>query len=60
MELTQFQYDHIAGCFPKRRGSFTYSNLHIINAVFYICENGCKWRALPEKFGNWHYYLLPY
>ena len=17
-------------------------------------ENGCKWRALPKKFGNWH------
>jgi transposase len=19
-----------------------------------MAENGCKWRALPEKYGNWH------
>ncbi|MDR2927678.1 MAG: transposase [Cytophagaceae bacterium] len=54
MELTQVQYDQIADCFPKHRGSLTYSNLHVINTFLYICENGCKWRALPEKFGNWH------
>ncbi|SIT18273.1 Putative transposase of IS4/5 family [Paracoccus saliphilus] len=26
----------------------------MINAVLYITENGCKWRALPPRFGNWH------
>jgi transposase len=20
----------------------------------YVAENGCKWRALPKRFGNWH------
>jgi transposase len=20
----------------------------------YVTENGCKWRALPKAFGNWH------
>ena len=25
-----------------------------MNALLYIIENGCKWRALPKKFGNWH------
>lgn len=26
----------------------------IINAVLYVAENGCKWRALPPRLGNWH------
>ena len=30
------------------------SNLQLINAILYVTENGCKWRALPEKYGNWH------
>jgi transposase len=54
MKITQAQYDEISDCFPKHRGKLTYSNLHVINAFLYIAENGCKWRALPDKFGNWH------
>ena len=30
------------------------SNLQLINAILYVTENGCKWRALPETYGNWH------
>ncbi len=30
------------------------SNLQLINAILYVTENGCKWRALPESYGNWH------
>lgn len=30
------------------------SNLQLVNALLYVTENGCKWRALPEEFGNWH------
>ena len=22
--------------------------------MLYVAENGCKWRALPREFGNWH------
>jgi transposase len=29
-------------------------NFTFLNALIYIGENGCKWRALPEKFGPWH------
>ncbi len=60
MELTQAQYDQISDCFPKHRGSLTYTNLHILNAFLYVAENGCKWRALPAKYGNWHtvYYRI--
>ena len=30
------------------------SNLQLINAIQDVTETGCKWRALPEKYGNWH------
>ena len=31
-----------------------YTYLSFFQALQYITENGCKWRALPEKFGNWN------
>jgi transposase len=30
------------------------SNHQVVNAILYVTENGCKWRALPESYGNWH------
>jgi transposase len=30
------------------------SNLDVLNAILYVAENGCKWRALPKEFGNWN------
>ncbi len=30
------------------------SNLDVLNAILYVAENGCKWRALPPRFGRWH------
>ena len=30
------------------------SNLHVVNAMLYVAEHGCKWRGLPKRFGNWH------
>ena len=29
-------------------------NLQVLNAILYVAENGCKWRGLPKRFGNWH------
>jgi transposase len=26
----------------------------VINAILFVAENGCKWRALLKRFGNWH------
>ena len=26
----------------------------MINAILYVAENGCKWRALPESYGKWY------
>lgn len=54
MQLTQEQYDRIADCFPKHRGTLRYGNLQALNAILYIAENGAKWRRLPEKYGHWH------
>ena len=54
MELTPEQYERIADCLPIQRGNVKLSNLAVLNAILYVAENGCKWRRLPERFGNWH------
>ena len=54
MEISQVQYERIADCFPVHRGNVAYDNLKVLNAILYVMENGCKWRRLPERFGNWH------
>ena len=52
--LNENQYNLIKGYLPVQRGNVKIANMTLINAVLYIAENGCKWRALPEKFGNLH------
>jgi transposase len=47
-------YKKIEEGFPKHRKPCKISNLSVLNAVIYVLENGCKWRSLPAKFGNWH------
>ncbi len=54
MELTEGQYQRIADCLPRQRGNVSLSNLQLLNALLYVLENGCKWRALPPHLGNWH------
>jgi len=54
MELTQAHYERIAHVFPKHRGNVSLGNLAVLNAIVYVAEQGCKWRALPSHFGNWH------
>jgi transposase len=54
MNLTKEQFDHIKGYFPRQRGNVKIDNFTFISAILYMAENGCKWRALPEKFGNWN------
>jgi transposase len=54
MELTQIQYDVVSDCFPRHRRASRYTNLQILNAFLFVVENGCKRRALPEKYGYWH------
>ena len=54
MEITNEQYEKIAPYLPRQRGNVSMSNLQLINAILYVTENGCKWRALPKSYGNWH------
>ena len=54
MEITVAQYKKIAHCFPRQRGNVSISNLQVLNAILYVAEHGCKWRGLPQRFGNWH------
>ena len=53
MKITEEQYERIAGYFPIQRGNDKTENRDFINAILYMAENGCKWRALPKEFGSW-------
>ena len=54
MEITDTQYRLIEHCLPTQRGNVSLSNLRVLNAILYVTEQGCKWRGLPKRFGNWH------
>jgi len=54
MEITLAQYEKIKHALPVQRGNITVVNLVFINAILYICENGCKWRRLPKEYGSWN------
>ena len=54
MEITAEQYERIEDSLPVQRGNVRLTNLQIINAILYVAEQGCKWRGLPGRFGNWH------
>lgn len=54
MELTSEQFARIAPHLPRQHGNVSHENINVINAILFVAENGCKWRALPKRFGNWH------
>jgi len=54
MELTETHLKRIRDSLPVERGNVSMEALNFLNAVLYVMENGCKWRRLPERFGNWH------
>ena len=54
MEIKREQYEKMERILPVQRGNVSVENIVFINALLYICENGCKWRALPKEYGNWH------
>ena len=54
MKITELQYKLIQPFLPRQRGNVSLSNLHVLNAILYVAEQGCKWRGLPKHFGNWH------
>ena len=54
IKLSQEQYEKISKHLPRQRGNVRITNLQFLNAILYVAENGCKWRALPKQYGNWH------
>jgi transposase len=54
MRLSDEQYEVIGPLLPVQRGNVRIGNLEVINAVLFVAENGCKWRAVPARFRNWH------
>ena len=54
MEITAEQYRRIEPFLPVQRGNVKVTNLQVVNAMLYVAEQGCKWRGLPKRFGNWH------
>ena len=54
MEITEAQYRRIACSLPRQRGNVKLQNLQLLNALLYVAEQGCTWRRLPQRFGNWH------
>jgi len=54
MKITKKQFAKIERFMPIARKKPSISNYQFMCALLYIIENGCKWRALPKKYGNWH------
>jgi transposase len=54
MEITAEQYEKIKDSLPLQCGNVRLTNLQALNAILYVAEQGCKWRGLPKRFGNWH------
>jgi transposase len=54
MQLTIDQFKQIEDLLARQRGNVCLDNLRVLNAILYVAANGCKWRALPERYGRWH------
>jgi putative transposase len=51
-DLTDIQWEAISGFFPNGNKS-TIHKRSLVEAVLYLVDNGCKWRALPHDYPNW-------
>ena len=54
MELALEQFEQIKECLPRQRGNVRVDNRVLRNALWYVLENGGKWRRLPAGYGRWH------
>ena len=54
-ELTDEQWELIAGLFPSQRGRGRRFRDHrsMVNAMMWILNTGSPWRDLPERYGPW-------
>ena len=54
MKISKKEFEKIKKFMAIERKPAKISNQQFLNVLLYLVENGCKWRALPKKFGNWH------
>ena len=54
MEINEGTYGKIRHILPVQCERVTVQNITFINALPYICENGCKRRRLPKEYGSRH------
>lgn len=54
MEFTAERFAQIKDVLPVKRGNVKFSDFAVLKAILYVAEQGCKWRGLPTRFGNWH------
>lgn len=52
-DLTDKQWEAIAHHFPHGNRS-TVHKRSLVEAVLYLVDNGCKWRALPHDYPKWN------
>lgn len=51
-DLTDAQWAKIEEYFPMGNKGTIHKRSHV-EAVLYLVDNGCKWRALPHDYPNW-------
>jgi len=54
MIISEEQLSKIQHLLPIQRKPEEVEMINFLNGVLYVIENGCKWRAMPREFGNWH------
>ena len=53
MDLTDAQWERIAPLMPTPRGNCNLPTRQALNGWLFITQQGCAWRALPERYGPW-------
>jgi len=51
-DLSDAQWDLISEYFPQGPNS-EHHKRSLVDAVLYLKDNGCKWRALPHDYPPW-------
>lgn len=54
MQLTDAQWARIAPLMPTPRGNCKLASRQVLEGWLFVTEEGCSWRALPERYGRWH------
>ena len=54
MKLTKKQFAKIERLMLITRKPAEISSYQFLCALLCMIENGCKWRALPKRYGKWH------